>query len=80
MSSEINKVAIIMATYNGEEFIEELIDSLLSQTHKNWVLDLPRQFGTLLISEKGERNGLQKIPGRIYGSSSAIMLSRRCKS
>jgi uncharacterized ion transporter superfamily protein YfcC len=42
--------------------------------------DLPCQFGTLLMSEKGEGNGLQKIPRRIYGSSSAVMLSRRCKS
>jgi glycosyltransferase involved in cell wall biosynthesis len=29
------KVSVLMAVYNGEEFIEEAIDSVLSQTYKN---------------------------------------------
>ena len=32
------KVAILMATYNGERYISEQLDSLLSQTYTNWEL------------------------------------------
>ena len=31
-------IGILMATYNGEKFVSEQIDSILSQTYKNWVL------------------------------------------
>jgi len=31
-------IGILMATYNGEQFINEQIDSILAQTYKNWVL------------------------------------------
>jgi len=30
-----DRVEIIMATYNGQDFIEEQIDSIINQTHKN---------------------------------------------
>lgn len=33
-----NKVAIILCTYNGEEFIREQLDSIYAQNHKNWEL------------------------------------------
>lgn len=32
---EIQSVAILMATYNGEKFIKEQIDSILNQTYRN---------------------------------------------
>lgn len=32
------KVYILMATYNGEKFIAEQIDSILNQTYQNWKL------------------------------------------
>ncbi|MGM9883588.1 MAG: glycosyltransferase family 2 protein [Limosilactobacillus reuteri] len=32
------KVAILMSTYNGEDYLEEQIQSILNQTYKNWVL------------------------------------------
>lgn len=37
---EINEttVAICMATYNGERYLSEQIESILKQTYKNWVL------------------------------------------
>lgn len=37
---EINEttVAICMATYNGERYLEEQIDSILHQSYENWVL------------------------------------------
>ena len=31
-------IAILMATYNGEEFITEQIDSILNQSVQNWEL------------------------------------------
>ena len=33
-----NKVAILMATYNGEKYLEEQIESILDQTYKDFIL------------------------------------------
>jgi len=33
-----NTIAILMATYNGEEFIIEQIESILNQTYTDWIL------------------------------------------
>ena len=33
-----NTVAVMMATYNGEKFLQEQLDSLINQTYDNWVL------------------------------------------
>lgn len=33
-----DKVAILMGTYNGDRFLAEQIDSIVSQSHKNWIL------------------------------------------
>ena len=33
-----DKIAILMATYNGEKYIEEQLDSILKQSNQNWVL------------------------------------------
>lgn len=38
MKSKNRTIAVLMATYNGEEFIREQIDSLLSQTYTDWHL------------------------------------------
>ncbi|UTC13213.1 glycosyltransferase family 2 protein [Latilactobacillus curvatus] len=32
------KIAICMATYNGEEFLKEQLDSILAQTNEDWML------------------------------------------
>ena len=32
------KIAILMATYNGELFLNEQLDSIKKQTYKNWEL------------------------------------------
>jgi len=32
------KVTILMAVYNGEKYLREQLDSILSQTHENWQL------------------------------------------
>ena len=31
-------IDILMATYNGERYISEQIESILNQTYKNWKL------------------------------------------
>ena len=33
-----NKVAILLASFNGSQYLEEQISSILQQTHKNWTL------------------------------------------
>ena len=33
-----DKVAILLATYNGEKYVEEQLDSLLNQTNKDWIV------------------------------------------
>jgi glycosyltransferase involved in cell wall biosynthesis len=32
------RVAILLCTYNGQEFLQEQLDSFVTQTHSNWVL------------------------------------------
>ena len=32
------RVAILLCTYNGQEFLQEQLDSFATQTHSNWVL------------------------------------------
>jgi len=32
------KVAVLLSTYNGEKFLAEQLDSLLAQSHKNFIL------------------------------------------
>ncbi|SEN06359.1 Glycosyl transferase family 2 [Pseudomonas sp. ok272] len=32
------KVAILLCTYNGAEFLDEQLQSIIRQTHKNWVI------------------------------------------
>lgn len=36
--NKTNKLAILLATYNGEKFVDEQIDSLLKQTYQDWEL------------------------------------------
>ena len=52
------KIDIIMATYNGEKFLEEQIDSIINQTCENWNLlirDDNSTDNTLKILEKYEK-------------------------
>lgn len=59
-----NEIAILMATYNGERFLGEQIDSLLSQTCQDWHLyvhDDGSKDGTLAILD----NYMREHPDRI---------------
>ncbi|MGL4653517.1 glycosyltransferase family 2 protein [Cetobacterium sp.] len=58
------KVEILMATYNGENYIEEQIESLFNQTYQNWNLvirDDGSKDKTLEIIQKYENEYPNKI-------------------
>ena len=46
------KIDILMATYNGEKYISEQLDSIISQTYKNW---------NLLIRDDNSTDGTLKL-------------------
>ena len=48
----MEKVDILLATYNGEEYLREQIDSILNQTHTEF---------RLLISDDGSKDSKRKI-------------------
>lgn len=48
----MEKVDILLATYNGEKYIREQIESILNQTHKEF---------RLLISDDGSKDGTHQI-------------------
>ena len=50
--SELPKIDILMATYNGEKYIREQIESLQNQSYRNW---------TLLISDDGSTDNTLAI-------------------
>lgn len=67
-----DNIAIIMATYNGEKYIKEQIDSILEQTYTNWTLyinddssndktikilkEYREQYSTKIVLMKNESN------------------------
>ena len=67
-------IDILMATYNGERYISEQIESILNQTYKNWKLyirddgskdntisiirDFEKQYPNKIILVKDKKNGL----------------------
>ncbi len=60
----MNKIYILMATYNGEKYLQEQIDSLLNQTYQNWVLwihDDNSKDKTVEIIEKYQNKYPDKI-------------------
>jgi glycosyltransferase involved in cell wall biosynthesis len=40
MMKQYDKVEILLATYNGERYLNELLDSLVGQTYQNWELSI----------------------------------------
>lgn len=60
-----DKIAILMATYNGEKYISQQIDSLLAQTYREWELfihDDGSNDGTIAVANRY----VQKYPDRIH--------------
>ena len=81
-----SRVVILLATYNGAPWLREQLDSLLCQTHDNWVLywrDDGSGDGTLaILQEFGQRAGqgrcvqLEEPRGHIGSASNFITLLR----
>ena len=62
MKSKLS-VAILMCTYNGEDFLEEQLDSIQNQDYKNWTLfvnDDGSKDATLDILKRYQKNGALK--------------------
>ena len=57
---QTEKIAILMATYNGEKYLREQIDSLFAQTCQDWHLyvhDDGSKDGTIaILREYAEKN------------------------
>lgn len=59
----MKKVAVLLATYNGEKFLEEQINSLINQTYTNFdiiIRDDGSRDQTLKIIEKYEKKTSKK--------------------
>ena len=55
----MSKIAILLATYNSQNYLVELINSIISQTNKDWILyikDDGSSDSTLLIIDKYVKN------------------------
>ena len=55
MRIDKNTVAVMLATYNGEKYLSEQIDSILNQTYLNWVLFIRDDGSTDGTSETIDR-------------------------
>ena len=70
-----NTVAIMMATYNGEQYIEEQIQSLQGQTYSDWILfvrdDGSTDTTTAILEEKSRRDNRIQVLSSIPGGGSA---------
>lgn len=82
----VAKVAVLMCTFNGAAFLEQQLESLERQTHRNWTLivsDDGSQDGTLAIlhafAERwgGDRLRVVQGPGRGFVAN---FLSLTCRS
>ena len=74
-----NEVAILLATYNGERYLEEQIESIIEQTYKNWVLyirDDNSKDGTQKIIDKY----IKKYPNKIIQIIDNITTNDACKN
>ena len=80
------RVAILLATYNGAPWLREQLDSLLRQTHDNWVLywrDDGSGDGTVaILQDFGHRAGQGRCvqvgqpPGRLGATGNFLTLLR----
>ena len=72
---ENKKVAILMSTYNGERYLTEQVDSLLSQTYENieiYIRDDGSKDGTVEIIKKyQEKNTNIKLKNDVEGEFSS---------
>ena len=58
-------IDVLMATYNGERFIAEQIESILRQSHPDWKLTVRDDCstdGTLAVAREHARRQLRRLP------------------
>ncbi len=60
-----DKIAILMATYNGEKYIRQQIDSILSQTCKDWELYI-HDDGSTDNTIAAVESYVEKYPNKIH--------------
>ena len=60
-----DKIAILMATYNGEKYICQQIDSILSQTCKDWELYI-HDDGSTDNTIAAVESYVEKYPDKIH--------------
>ena len=80
------RVAILLATYNGAPWLREQLDSLLRQTHDNWVLywrdDGSGDGSIAILQEFGRHAGqgrcvrVEEPPGRLGATGNFLALLR----
>mgnify|MGYP003168134053 CR=1 FL=1 len=73
-----DKIAILMATYNGEKYICQQIDSILSQTCKDWELYI-HDDGSTDNTIAAVESYVEKYPDKIQveqSTTSSICLVR----
>ncbi|WP_195948404.1 glycosyltransferase family 2 protein [Paraclostridium bifermentans] len=58
-------VDILMATYNGEEYIKDQLDSIINQTYKDWILYI-RDDGSTDRTVDIISNYTRKYPNKIF--------------
>ena len=85
-ASEQEQVAILLATYNGERYLSEQLESLLLQTHQHWTLhvsDDGSSDDTLNILQRykadiGTRLNLFHGPKQGYAVNFLSMAAKNC--
>jgi len=75
------KVSIITPVYNGEEFIERAIDSVLAQTHKDWemiIVDDGSTDASIELAEEWQEEHPEKIKVFSLGANYGQGYARNC--
>jgi len=75
-------ILILLSTYNGENYLSEQLDSIIAQTHSNWLLlirdDLSTDNTSKIIAEyenKDSRiNLIRKISGNNIGANASFSI------
>ena len=80
-----NKVSVLMTAYNAEKFIEEAIESIISQKFKNWNLILVDDKSTdntvkIVKSFKNKKIKIYKLKKHIGRTNALNFGLKKCKS
>ena len=70
MNTQKEQIDILLATYNGEKYLKELLDSILNQTYKNI---------RLIISDDCSKDNTREILKEYSKKDSRIRKKRKVK-